>query len=94
MGRLQELSLENCRKEKDALAEKLKAAEDRLKEILSYLPKVPTQPYEKELAEKFAALHAKAEGLVENLDVIASCGRCDYCKRIAIGAIAAWKEKT
>lgn len=29
----------------------------RLQEIISYLPKVPTQPYEKEMAQEIARLH-------------------------------------
>ena len=32
--------------------DELQAENDRLKEVISYLPKVPTQPYEKELAQR------------------------------------------
>lgn len=41
---------------------------ERLKETISYLPKVPTQPYEKELAQevmKLRDLLAKAKDLAE-----------------------------
>lgn len=34
-------------------------AERKLEEILSYLPKVPTQPYEKEMAMKIKVLEAR-----------------------------------
>lgn len=39
--------------------EKLKTENERLKEVISYLPKVPTQPYEKEMAQKIQELQAE-----------------------------------
>ena len=46
-----------------ALEQKLAASEAKLEEILSYIPKVPTQPYEKELAQKLAAAESEIETL-------------------------------
>ncbi len=42
-------------------------------ELLSYLPKVPTQPYEKAMAQKIARLEAAAKVLEEALVTI-ECG--------------------
>lgn len=39
--------------------DKLRAENEKLKETLSYLPKVPTEPYEKELAKKVLELRAE-----------------------------------
>ena len=46
----------------DVIAE-LESENERLKEALSYLPKVPTQPYEKELAKENERLRAENNAL-------------------------------
>ncbi len=38
---------------------RLEKENDRLKETLSYLPKVPTEPYEKEMAKEILTLKEK-----------------------------------
>lgn len=43
--------------------EALRAENERLKEALSYLPKVPTEPYEKELAKRLIEVEAENEEL-------------------------------
>lgn len=45
--------------------DELQAKNERLKEVISYLPKVPTQPHEKELSEKIKNL----EKYVDRLEV-------------------------
>ncbi len=45
----------------------LKAAHEELK---SYLPKIPTQPYEKEIAQQLTAEREKSKALVEELEKI------------------------
>jgi hypothetical protein len=60
----------------------LQAENERLKEVLSYLPKIPTQPYEKELAKELIQLKkenknykVKLSKIVESLaTVIKYCG--------------------
>lgn len=55
--------------------DKLERENEELKEALSYLPKVPTQPYEKELAQEISRLKAeleKAKGEIKRLEVWSS----------------------
>lgn len=72
-GHMGKLSQDNLK-----LIEKIQALEAenaRLKEIISYLPKVPTQSYEKELAQKIQHLEAEVEDLQEQLKVqVRECG--------------------
>lgn len=49
---------------KDHIA-KLQAENERLKEVISYLPKVPTQPYEKKLSQRIQKLEAENQKLKE-----------------------------
>lgn len=50
------------REEMIARYKALKAENERLKESLSYLPKVPTEPYEKEMAKKISTLELELSG--------------------------------
>lgn len=43
-------------------------------ELMSYLPKVPTQPYEKELAQKLSIAVEALEYVVDDY-----CSHCDEC---------------
>ncbi len=47
----------------DKKCNELRAEIERFKEIISYLPKVPTQPYEKEMAQKIERLKSKLSAL-------------------------------
>lgn len=49
---------------------RLKAENKRLTEVLSYLPKVPTEPYEKMLAKKIIEIEAENAELREALEAI------------------------
>ena len=51
------------------IIEKLQAENERLKEVISYLPKVPTQPYEKEMAQKIIELEAENTKLRNAVDL-------------------------
>lgn len=54
------------RAERDALKAKCAELEERLDEIIFYIPKVPTEPYEKELAQKLESARAVIEFVVNN----------------------------
>jgi len=47
--------------------EKLRTENERLKEVISFLPKVPTEPYEKELAKEVERLRAENAELIKTL---------------------------
>ncbi len=47
----------------DRKCNELRAEIERFKEIISYLPKVPTQPYEKEMAKEIVKLKSKLSAL-------------------------------
>ncbi len=48
----------------DSATKHLSAEIERLKETISYLPKVPTEPYEKELAKAITAERLRSEKLL------------------------------
>lgn len=43
---------------------------EKLKEIISYIPKVPTQPYEKEMAQRIRELEAENAKLRNELETL------------------------
>ena len=61
---------------------------ERLKEALSYLPKVPTQPYEKQLAQDLQTANALLEWILEEMKTCRKnwCGtkgcECYVCRTI------------
>lgn len=59
--------------------DKLRAENEKLKETISYLPKVPTQPYEKELAKKVLELESKLTEAAKQLEIMAEAiDNCEY----------------
>ncbi|SRR6266540_5343302 len=55
------------------------AENKRLKEIISYLPKVPTQPYEKELAAKYLEIRLALIALLNDTEHINHNCSDSYC---------------
>jgi chromosome segregation ATPase len=56
------------RSEYDAMKARAEAAEDKLAELLSYMPKVPTEPYEQTLAKQINELTDHANELQTELE--------------------------
>lgn len=62
---------------------KAEAENERLGEILSYLPKVPTEPYEKAMAKEILELHAEVERLKQTLQIERGNASDGYWKGLA-----------
>ena len=61
----------DCYIERDEKIKKLRAENSKLRESISYLPKVPTQPYEKEMAQKIQKLKTENDKLRECVEFYA-----------------------